>query len=120
MTIIIIVSIYLALSLIIYLLTGGFYFTGKYIDKDLQANNMSIDQLDSSKDKIRKGVFAGIVDFKNQKNYLFQFNEVFEDKTRMLNIYFPVDKGNAYFIETEKKIRYRSIIHYPKRSVGIW
>ncbi len=104
MTLILIISIYLGLSLIIYLLVGGFYFTRKYIDQDLKANNMSVDQLDSSKDKIRIGIFAGMVDFKNQKNYLFQFSDVFEDKTRMLNIYFPVDNGNAYFIETDDKI----------------
>ena len=104
MTIIISISVYLLVSLIVYLLTGGFYFTIKYGQSNLRVGNMSVNQLDSSKDKIIKGVYAGIVDYKDQKNDLFQFNGMFKDEARILNVYFPVDKGDASFLETDEKI----------------
>ncbi len=104
MTFIIILIIYLVVSSIAYLLSGGFYFTRIFIDKDLKSNNMSIDQLDCSKDKLREGVFAGIVEFKDQKNYLFEFSDMFKNQDRLLNIYFPIESGDAYFIESQEKI----------------
>ena len=104
MTIIISISAYLFVSLIVYLWLGEFYLTYYFKQTNVRVNNMSIDQLDISKDKIRKGVYAGTADYKNQKCYFFQFNNIFKDEARMLNVYFRVDKGGASFLETDEKI----------------
>ena len=99
-----IITVYLAVSTITYLFFGGFYFTKKYGNTDLSANRRSIDQLDTTNTKTRKGVYAGLTNFNKQKCYSFQFEDMFADKSRLLNIYYPVNEYEVYFVEGEKKL----------------
>jgi hypothetical protein len=98
----------------------GFYLTKKYGDPNLLANNKSIDQLDTSTDKARKGVYVGVLEFNGQQNNLFQFENMFPEKERLLNIYFPVkEESDAYFIETDKKLSGQEALFVIRQKTGI-
>ena len=102
--IITIIAVYLAVSTLAYLFFGGFYLTKKYGNTDLSANHNSIDQLDTTNNNTRKGVFAGFTNYNKQKCYSFQFKDMFADKNRLLNIYYPVNEHEVYFVESNKKL----------------
>lgn len=98
------IAFYLLVSTIMFFLIGGFYFTKKFAIKNLSANQKSINQLDMSIDKARKGVYTGLSDYKKQRSYLFQFEDMFADKSRLLNVFFPVNDGEVFFIESDNKL----------------
>ena len=116
--ILIYIAVYIVASTILYFLFGGFYFTKKYTKSNIASLHNSTYQLDISADKTRKGIFAGIKDFKEQESYFFQFEEMFSDKNRLLNVYFPVEKGEVFFIETDKKSEGQDALLVLRRKIA--
>lgn len=98
------ISGYLVISTIVYFAIGGFYLSRSVKKDQTFGKRINNEFVSNYKNKVYKGAYAGIVNYKGHDHYLLQFGEILIGEGRFVNIYYALkDEIMPSVIESDKK-----------------
>ena len=102
----IILFVYFVVVITLYFTMGGFYFSKTIKKEQLYAKKLNREFVSNKKNKVYKGVYAGVVDFSGAQHYLFQFSEILKGENRYVNIYYAINEDDEpTVIESNSKLQ---------------
>jgi len=97
--------IYLIIVVIIYFVSGGFYFSRSVKKEQGYSKRYSNEFVSNYKNRVYKGTYSGIVNYNGSDHYLLQFGDILIGEKRFANIYYALeDEVMPSVIESGEKI----------------
>ncbi len=97
-----IIILYFSVILVIFYVSGGFYFTKKQKTELNLRKQHGNEFIQPEKNSAVQGTYSGIINHKGKPYYALQFKGLLNGENRYLNIYQSIEKGvNPYVFESQ-------------------